>query len=1049
MLIKRLELENIKSYKHVVVDFQRGTTAISGSNGAGKTTLVEAIGFALFDYMPYKQDQFVREGEKYGRVVVHLLGSDDRPYEVERRCGSGALWTLYDSEANYRLEQRADVQDKLHELFGIERERSLSNLFRDALGVPQGTFTGDFLQNRSARKTTFDVLLQIEDYRTAADYLHEAQKQYKEQGFEQEAKIRELQFKTSELNAWREALKAAREQDQELKTRNVLNTQRLDEQRAYVKILEQRKDHLTQCENQRNQSERDKTYAQQQCTQAEKELDEARTAHRAVEESLADHERYQIAEKELAKLRHDERQRNELRQQQAKINNTISVTETNINNLQRHLDEIALAHQRVLELLPAVERQNELNKQIGTLALEVQRYNALRDEGTRIYRLREKSQREQDAARQRIAEIAPLQPLADQLNERQVRLTQLQMQHEQRQAKRLQLEEKQQLLQEKRQDLTQTVAKLRNAESAIARIEAHRQEGEEYARLLEQRTEFASQQHHLRGQIEGYTDSRARSAGGQCPLLHQTCLNIQQQGQFSLEAYFDGLLSEEQARLNEITEKIATLDERTAAIKKYAEGLEKLGRYVDQQESFADHIERLNVELRRQEREVESLQSEWNSLQQIDQEIARAEAHLQESQNADKQTRQLAGLTAQVEQLQAQIEQYNTDFEERRAASEPFKNSKTRLEECQQALTDLNDPIGQSKVEQGKIKAEGSYRQQLTEAQQTLQDATRRMDELLLKLETYAHLDHTISEQEGVREQAATGHQRYIYNINVASSLPTREKTHAEARHKLEQVARELAQAEEAYQLAALAFDQQEFTNVEREIKELEQAIISLAERMQTLQREINDHEQRIATAEALLIELEETKKEKQTLDELQTMMEQFRKVIKEAAPHVLHAMLSDISAEANRIFGEIMGDRSAQLIWADDYEITLVRQGNKRSLAQLSGGEQMSAALAVRLALLKKLSTINIAFFDEPTQNMDEQRRTNLAEQIRRVRGFDQLIVISHDDTFEQGLDSLIRLRKQDGQTRQLSEDDDFAPDNGDEERERVEDAYIRVEAD
>lgn len=86
-----------------------------------------------------------------------------------------------------------------------------------------------------------------------------------------------------------------------------------------------------------------------------------------------------------------------------------------------------------------------------------------------------------------------------------------------------------------------------------------------------------------------------------------------------------------------------------------------------------------------------------------------------------------------------------------------------------------------------------------------------------------------------------------------------------------------------------------------------------------------------------------------------------------------------------------------------------------------------MSAALAVRLALLKKLSGINIAFFDEPTQNMDEQRRSNLAEQIRRVRGFDQLIVISHDDTFEQGLDSLIRLRKQDNQTQLLSENDDF----------------------
>jgi len=77
-----------------------------------------------------------------------------------------------------------------------------------------------------------------------------------------------------------------------------------------------------------------------------------------------------------------------------------------------------------------------------------------------------------------------------------------------------------------------------------------------------------------------------------------------------------------------------------------------------------------------------------------------------------------------------------------------------------------------------------------------------------------------------------------------------------------------------------------------------------------------------------------------------------------------------------------------------------------------------MSAALAVRLALLRGLSRLDMAFFDEPTQNMDGERRGNLAEQIRRVRGFEQLIVISHDDTFEQGLDSVIHLEKRDGVT-------------------------------
>src|SRR5690348_3173144 len=184
--------------------------------------------------------------------------------------------------------------------------------------------------------------------------------------------------------------------------------------------------------------------------------------------------------------------------------------------------------------------------------------------------------------------------------------------------------------------------------------------------------------------------------------------------------------------------------------------------------------------------------------------------------------------------------------------------------------------------------------------------------------------------------------------------------------------------------------------------------------------------EQKISEGEAHMAALEVAQQEYQTLEDLYTMTEHFRKLIKEAAPHVLKAMLADISAEANRIFGEIMGDRSAQLSWHKDYEIVLRRQGSDRSFSQFSGGEQMSAALAVRLALLKKLSTLNIAFFDEPTQNMDELRRMNLAEQIRRVRGFEQLIVISHDDTFEQGLDSLIRLQKESGsgETRLQNED-------------------------
>src|SRR5437588_9754302 len=335
-----------------------------------------------------------------------------------------------------------------------------------------------------------------------------------------------------------------------------------------------------------------------------------------------------------------------------------------------------------------------------------------------------------------------------------------------------------------------------------------------------------------------------------------------------------------------------------------------------------------------------------------------------------------------------------------------------------QTLAQLNDTRGQTKAQHEIIRQEPTYQRQLQAEQQKLQATEQQLQALDQQLQVYADLDMRIGEHETILQQTSNGYNTYLKNEQTARLLPQRQQAHQEILSATQQAQQALQVAEQAYQQARAAFNEEELAEVDKEIKQLHGQLKGLAEAISNTQKRIRELEQHILHAEGLLAELEAAQKEKANLEELQTMMEQFRKLIKEAAPHVLKAMLGDISSEANRIFGEIMGDRSAQLSWQNDYEISLRRQRVNRTFAQLSGGEQMSAALAVRLALLKKLSTLNIAFFDEPTANMDELRRMNLADQIRRVRGFEQLIVISHDDTFEQGLDSLIRLNKVDGET-------------------------------
>lgn len=173
MHISRIELENIKSYVSSTFEFSRGTTAITGENGAGKTTIIEAIAWALFDLLEYKKEDFVRRGTKKGWVrVTFESGIDEREYIVYRDSGAG--YHVIDPRLNMRIaDKKEEVFRFLWQHLGLEPGTDLRSLFRQAIGVPQGTFTAIFLEGATERKSAFDRLLKVEEYRQAAEKLRD------------------------------------------------------------------------------------------------------------------------------------------------------------------------------------------------------------------------------------------------------------------------------------------------------------------------------------------------------------------------------------------------------------------------------------------------------------------------------------------------------------------------------------------------------------------------------------------------------------------------------------------------------------------------------------------------------------------------------------------------------------------------------------------------------------------------------------------------------------------------------------------------------------
>jgi exonuclease SbcC len=176
MHITKVELENIKSHADSTFEFTRGTTAITGPNGAGKTTIIEAIAWTLFDLLDYKKDEFLRRGAKKGWARVSFIsGLDEREYTVHRDTGTG--YYVIDPVIEERVaDKKEDVGRFLRQHLGVGSGTDLESLFRHAVGVPQGTLTAIFLSTPAERKRTFDVLLKVEEYRSAAEELLKTQR---------------------------------------------------------------------------------------------------------------------------------------------------------------------------------------------------------------------------------------------------------------------------------------------------------------------------------------------------------------------------------------------------------------------------------------------------------------------------------------------------------------------------------------------------------------------------------------------------------------------------------------------------------------------------------------------------------------------------------------------------------------------------------------------------------------------------------------------------------------------------------------------------------
>jgi len=1009
--ITRVELKNIKNHTEAEFIFQPGVIAICGPNGSGKTTILEAIAWALFDHLDYKRDDFIKRGMKKGQVAVAFISNlDEREYVVTRDTGGG--YSVYDPVTKIRLvEQKNQVVPWLQSHIGVEPGTDLGALFKTTIGVPQGTFTHDFTLAPANRKGVFDQILKVDEYRNASDKLRETLRHIETRIVEFDKLLAQAQ---GELKKYEEIKREHDRVERELKSLDAEQKLAVTERERLSALAEQLGELQRKIETLRGTIERLQVkleLTQGSLSTAHEAAAQARTAAEIIERSRPGHDAYLAAGASLAELARKRENRDDLHSRITIIERQLIEANSRVLRSEERLAEVAGARQELAGLSQKVAAQEILERRISSLEEE-------RRELQTFQRMLETIDREIEKLRQRYTTLLrqcesadPYREKAQQVDLFEKERTRIDLEINRKEIALNNFKLKQNHLETLRKDHARLRTEFERNHNEIVRLNAISPIA---GLLVEKESDQQIQTErlaHLRAEVARDEEMiRALDQGGICPLLTERCLNLKQ-GE-SIEGRFRSGLASRKSEIGTIQALLINLADDV-----------KKARSANTETAQLPHLEResarLAVEIETQQLEVSRLEEDISSGANVgENEIERLKQEKFSFEQQLREALEAARVISQAEVLQGEIEVLVRDGDEKNRQRQELIDRCAALDDIQSRLTiaekehdELGDPRSIALVLNQIVAREDEWKREAEKEKIKLHEFQEGLEKLNHELQPYASLAADIAVQNHTRATNERDYQAYIANQKIGETLNAREQEVITLSAEIEETSKILESAAQELRKAEKGYDPQEHRRTLMECDQWRERATQLATQLTHRQEDFSRLQSQLGYLDEVRRRAQEQILEKEKAERLGEATEFIREILQKAAPYITESYLYSISNEANQLFREITGRYDVTLRWTKDYEIALEEEGHERPFLNLSGGEQMTAALAIRLALLKELSEINLAFFDEPTTNMDDERRRNLAQQIGRIKDFQQLFVISHDDSFEGYTDQIITL--------------------------------------
>jgi len=304
MRLKKITLNNIRSYESQEINFPEGSTLLSGDIGSGKTSILLGIEFALFGLQPGQRGgSLLRNGTSEGGVVLYL-DIDGREVIIERKMKKGKTISQDYCSITIAGEKKemsvTELKDRVLEILSYPKEFSKKQniLYKFTVYTPQEEMKQIILEDPETRINALRHVFGIDRYKTVIENAEIIASRMRE-----EKRLKEGQIENLEEDR---AILISREEELEAKHHNLVSV----EKELFLRAEEMK----------RRQEERDAVFLKiEEKNKLQQEIEKTKIIVSNKKETLFGNEKnsgqLQAQIKELESLEFDETKIKEMEQQ--------------------------------------------------------------------------------------------------------------------------------------------------------------------------------------------------------------------------------------------------------------------------------------------------------------------------------------------------------------------------------------------------------------------------------------------------------------------------------------------------------------------------------------------------------------------------------------------------------------------------------------------------------------------------------------------------------------------------------------------------------------